>query len=53
MRKQKTETWYTRQIIYLNKLIEQEENGLIRWMLTRVKKHYTRKYETLYDEASE
>ena len=50
MKKQKTESWYTRQIVYINKLITQEDSRFVRWVLNKLKNYYTRLYETYYDD---
>lgn len=43
-------TYYSRQIIYLDKLINKEDNRFIKYLYNILKKYYTHKWEVYYDE---
>lgn len=48
--RKRTETYYTRKIIYFDNAIEHEEQWFIRLIFIFLKKYYTRIWEHFYDK---
>lgn len=46
----KTITYYSRQVIYLEKLMSREDNKMIIFVYNILKRYYTHKWEMYYDK---